>query len=180
MITDRHVLPLVPVVAIILLKYFPSNARGLTWIGWCALGVYGCYAIATTHDYYAGLRARVAAYQNLEARGVPSNQINGGLELDAWTQLELEGHMNNPLVRLPSDGYKPLHLGYPFWLSDYTPAIRPKYFLSWSNVDGLVSSDVAPLLFTTWLPPSPHKVLILTPAPGELTIRPTNPIPTGE
>jgi hypothetical protein len=159
--SDRHVLLVLPAAVVLALKLFESYRSRVPWFGWAVLGLYACYGIATTHDYYAGLRARVAAFDLLRSEGILPGKIDAGLEIDAWTQLELAGRMNNPLVRSPVDAYVPTPRTYPFWLSTYTTSLHPDYYLAWSGVPGLIRSPDKPILFSSWLPPFRRQVVIL-------------------
>ncbi len=77
LVFDRYCLPLVPCVAIPLLRYFRPRA-----IAWSLLVGYVAYGLASTQDNLALAGARRATIDRLEAAGVPSTEIAAGFEYD--------------------------------------------------------------------------------------------------
>src|SRR5206468_2472443 len=93
---DRYLILLLPAITLSLLLFYQARGKSRpSAFGWVLLGVFALYGIATTHDYYAMGRARLAAASALMASGVPRTQITAGLEYDGWTQIEKTGYMNN-------------------------------------------------------------------------------------
>jgi hypothetical protein len=158
---DRYMLPILPSLVIIALSLLQDNRRPIPLACWLAVCFAAGYSVATTHDYYAGLRARLAAFHSLEQAGVPRTHISGGFELDAETQLEQSGFLNNPLARLSGDSYRDLPKTTPYWFCTYTPSIEPEYILSWTPVPDLATSGLPPKVFHAWLPPFRREVVIL-------------------
>lgn len=112
LVFDRYALPLAPFLAIAILLWWQNapiqtGTRRLTWgIAAVVLGLYAIYAIASTQDVFALARARIEAMRRLEAVGVPPTNMDDGVEQMAWTQLEVDGHINNRNIRNPPDAYQ--------------------------------------------------------------------------
>jgi hypothetical protein len=163
---DRYLLPLIPLALIAVLLWIQTPARdSLSVANWSLLGIFAVYGVATSHDYYAALQARLTAFQRVKALGVASKNISGGLELDGWTQAEIAGRLYFPdpgsaasKREWPASGY---------WLLAYTPDIDPRYFLSWSEEPGLESASIPAVSFWAWLPPFRREVKILVPKAGK-------------
>jgi hypothetical protein len=156
---DRYLLPLVPLTLIVsLVMHQKMGGRSLGYANWGTLAVFALYAIATSHDYFAALNARVTAFRRLEDSGVERRQISGGLEMDGWTQAEAAGHLYLPDIKtataMPPSAY---------WFLRYTPDVVPRYFLSWSDERGMKNADVPGVTFRAWLPPFRREVKILVP-----------------
>jgi len=149
---DRYLLPLLPIalIAILLLNRTPALSN------WIVLAIFALYGVATTHDYFSELQARVTAFQNLRAIGIEERHISGGVELDGWTQAKLKGKMFLP----PKDAIPGPN---EYWLARLTPAIDPHYMLSWSVEPGTALASLPAVSFVTWLPPFRREVKILVP-----------------
>jgi hypothetical protein len=106
---DRYLLPMLPGLLIPLLWHYQQLIRDrIPVVGWVVLVAFGSYAVATTHDYLAAARARLAAATSVHATGVPRRHISAGIEYDGWTQIQ-EGryviiptfeYRRTPIVRL--------------------------------------------------------------------------------
>jgi hypothetical protein len=169
---DRHLLMLTPPLVYTTLWCLQRRGiHGAPPIAWCALTLSAAYSVATTHDYLSAGRARVAAASTLTAAGVPRTAISAGLEYDGWTELEENGYVNDARIQVPPGAYKakrtPVVPGtVRYWMLAWTPSIQPEYFVVYSPQPGLVDSGLAPVPFTTWLPPSTRRVVIQTNHPG--------------
>jgi len=157
---DRYLLPLVPVaiIAALLVTQNPSD-RSVRSANWVLLLIFSLYGIASTHDYFAALQARVTAFEKVEALGVAPRNIAGGLELDGWTQSEITSRVQSTVPR-PS---KPDTIYARNWFSVLAPDIDPRYYLSWSDEPGLKRAAVGGVSFWAWLPPFRREVKILVP-----------------
>lgn len=154
-IWDDYLLPWLPIFLILVVRVLWRPGIKLHWrLGGSALLVFAVYGIAATHDYYAESRARVQATERLEAAGIARRNVNGGFELDAWTQLMAAGHICRTDAQPPSGGST--------CPRGWTPMVDPHYYLAFSSVPGLVSSQFAPVSYFSWLPPFRRQVLILT------------------
>jgi len=169
---DRYLLPVLPGLLIPMLLHArrlagPSTRSHLA-TAWAVLAVFALYGVATTHDTIAIARARLAAADRLRAAGIPRSEICAGVEYDGWTQIDLAGFINDTRIKNPPDAADPVPRAssipfLDFWFSRFTPAVRPRYFVTLSNrTRGLLPSEFPPVPYTTWLPPFRREVLILT------------------
>jgi hypothetical protein len=163
---DRYFLPLFPlalIAALLMIQRLPGTS--LTLANWSLLAIFAVYGVATTHDYFASLGARVAAFQKVQALGVLPRQISGGFELDGWTEADAAGRVTYTSISTDlttsSSKLDPIRSGY--WFLSYTPDINPLYYLSWSEEPGLRSASLSAVRFETWLPPFGRDVKILIP-----------------
>ena len=163
---DRYLLPLLPAAALMLLWLYQQRIRDrVPRIAWLVAAVFGLYGVATTHDYLAAGRARLAAASVLTAAGVPRTSITAGLEYDGWTQIETGGYLNSPFIRSPANAYKaraedtyPPGLWYDLW--PFTPSITPEYFVVYSRQPMLVDTEFPPITYRAWLPFSIRSVYL--------------------
>jgi len=161
-IYDRYLLPLIPLVLIaVLLLNQRLSGTSPTAVNWALLALFAFYGIASSHDYFAGLQARVSAFQRVEAAGIAARNISGGLELDGWTQAQIAKRIYVPNPAATPTGQNSAGSG--FWFLTFTPDIHPKYFLSWSEEPGLRNASIAGVSFGAWLPPFGRQVKILVP-----------------
>jgi hypothetical protein len=165
---DRYVLPLVPLLAIGLLLVCRLEVTTKTLAaGFVGLLAFAAFGIAATHDYLAAARARLTAAQQIENSGVPRTSISAGLEYDAWTQMERSRHVD---FLAPVEGYRfqlPGLRTEHYWFWDYTPDVRPTYFVVYSEQPGLIMAKFPRVPFTAWLPPFRREVLVETLPPVE-------------
>ncbi|HEX7798263.1 MAG TPA: glycosyltransferase family 39 protein [Vicinamibacterales bacterium] len=163
---DRYLLPLLPAAALMLLWLYQQRIRDrVPLIGWLAAAAFGLYGVATTHDYLAAARARLAAASALTSAGVPRTSITAGLEYDGWTQIESGGYLNSPFIRFPANAYMrraddsyPPGLWYDLW--PFTPTITPEYFVVYSRQPMLVDTEYPPITYRAWLPFSIRSVYL--------------------
>lgn len=151
---DRYAIVLLPVLVIPLLWHCQQRVRQTpAAAAWAAIGVFACYGVAATHDYFAAGRARLQSATALTTAGVPRTRLTAGLEYDGWTELERSGHIQ---ARKPDeDRDYPIP---PYWFWEKTPSIDPQYFVVYSRIDGLQDSRFPPVPYTTWLPPFHRRV----------------------
>jgi hypothetical protein len=77
-IFDRYALPFIPLIVVCVLLSVQPMVKNISLAAYVWLFVAASYAIVTTHDYFATLRAREAAAEELEGRGVAPNQMSIG------------------------------------------------------------------------------------------------------
>jgi hypothetical protein len=167
-IYDRYLLGLMPFAIILLLLLHQRwIAVRLPAVTVAALSLFGLYAIAGTHDWFALNRARVAAVAQIRASGVPVTSIQGGFDYDGWTQVETAGYINDARLRNPANAYQvslsPLQLfpaGCRLDFAEYTPVIHPEYFVVFQPMTCLASSKYPPVRYRTWLPPFQREIYI--------------------
>jgi len=170
-IYDRYLLGLMPLAIIILLLLYQQwVAERLPGITIAALSLFGLYAIAGMHDWFALNRARVAAVAQIHALGVPITSVQGGFDYDGWTQIEAAGYINDPRILNPPDAYQPNLEQLRFQsqcrldFARYTPAIQPRYFVVFSVMPCLQVSGYRSVIYSTWLPPF-HRAIFIQEAP---------------
>jgi len=143
---DRYCLPLIPCLAIPLLR-----GRRLA-IGWPLLAVYIAYALASTHDNLALAAARRAAVERLESHGIPRTEIAAGFEYDFYTQLEEMGHVNRYGITNPPHAFNESQ--------GYTPALKCLYRLEYPRAAETIPSSLGAVDYIAWLPPFHRTVYI--------------------
>jgi hypothetical protein len=150
---DRHLLPFIPFAAIPLLMAFQyrGQARMPVW-SWMVLAVYAAYAVASTQEVNSLARARVAAIQKLEEAGIPARQIDGGFEHNLWTQLEVQGHVNDPRIRIPSDACNKTQ--------GPTPGLNFVYRLEYAKTPETTNTPFGSVAYFSLLPPFHRTVFI--------------------
>ncbi len=154
---DRYVLPLVPLMIILILLPFQSVMENVPVTAWVCLTSFATYGIVTTHDYFATLRARAEAGQQVVRQGLPRERVSIGLEHDAWMQLQLAGKMRPTLfgdeVRfdIPNRHW--------FWL--YTTSIQPDYVAVSSRRDSLPKGQLLYVPFTAWTFPFKRAIAVV-------------------
>ncbi len=159
---DRYVLPLLPVSIISILLVLRPHLRRVPLSAWACLLVLASYSVATTHDYFSALRARVSSAEALRKQGVPRTHISAGLEYDGWTQLQVAGridafgHGDHPNNGNATDT---------FWFWSYTKDVQPDYVALYSRVsEPFPPHRLSAMCFTTWMPPFRRLVVISTAA----------------
>jgi hypothetical protein len=161
---DRYLLPLPALIGLPLIIWLPAAGGMSRRLSYAITVLFVCYAIATTHDYFAGARARLAATEFLTDRNVSRQNITAGAESDGWTEISVHGHVNDPRIVIPSHTYTPVArastVAPQYWFWDETPAIRPSYYLVASPQPGLSIVPDASVDFATWMPPFRRRVYI--------------------
>ncbi len=158
LVFDRYALPLIPPLTIVLLaaaQSSPAAGQRTRWaspIAWGLLAIFACYALASTQDMLALMRAKAAAVARLRAVGAPPTAITAGFEYDYWTQLNADGWINSPFITNPTHPYDP-NLGP-------RPAIRADY-----RLESALDLDTEPTGFgsveyISWLPPFHRQIRI--------------------
>ena len=150
-IFDRYLLPILPLAATILLlavdpeKYGSVVRRPAMPVALALLVVLGSYAILSSQDLWGLARARVTATRKLEAAGVPRTAVDAGSEYNAWTELQLSGHLNSRWVVNPPGAYRP-------GLSQ-TPSVVPQYRLEYAPTAETTSTEFGSVPYFSLLPP---------------------------
>jgi hypothetical protein len=148
---DRYMLPILPLVMLVILSQLARYGRRLPIAAWSCLAVFACYGVATTHDYFASVRARLAAAHAIESGGVGRDHISAGFEYDGWTELERSEYVKVAQYTdfLGDDSAK----GFWYWFWNHTPNLWPDFVIL--NRDSAEPRNVGELKvdFRTWLPP---------------------------
>jgi hypothetical protein len=84
---DRYSLDSAWALVLVLPLIVPWERRAARAVSVVALIAMAWFSIASVHDYFAWNRARWTAYDSLRKRGVPPEQIDGGVEIIGWEEL---------------------------------------------------------------------------------------------
>ncbi len=153
-IFDRHAMPFFPLVALCLLYSLQTRISRIPATSYVCLAIFASYAVITTHDYAAALRARAQAATSLVQRGIPKNVISAGFEHDGWLQLETVGKIGTML-------YDKEHYYGRFWFWYFTTALQHDYVTVSYRLDDAVSHAILQVPFTTWTYPFHRKMVML-------------------
>ena len=157
---DRYLLPLMPCVSIVLFLMFEACHRQAAVLrrramplAWGVLCIWASYAVLSTQDYWSLARARVTATRKLEGAGIPRATIDGGMEYNFWTQLQINGLLNYHWMKNPPGAYRP-GLGI-------TPEVVPVYRLEYEAKPGeSVPTEYGSVPYFSFLPPFHKQVAI--------------------
>ncbi len=164
---DRYLIPLVGLFLIPLLRFYQEqvNERPPAFC-FVVLALFWGYAVASTHDYFAMNRARLAAAQEVLKTGVPRTELQAGWELDGQTQIDQAGYIDDPRIQVPVGAYQPVKPSTLLPLTCQTqwsllvPVIHPRYFLVFSPQSCLAASVFAPVSYSAWWPPFRRQIYI--------------------
>jgi hypothetical protein len=148
---DRHLLPLIPCLAIPLLAVIAPTGRA-TVVAWVSLAVFAAYGIASTQDEIARARAVWLAIGQLRSLGVPKGHLDGGFEFDSWTELEVAGHVNDDRVTVPAGAYDPAHGELPHYFALYRVQYEPR--------PDTVPAASGTIRYFTLIPPFHHQIYL--------------------
>ncbi len=154
---DRYMLPLVPLAILALLMQFARYERRIPMAAWCCLLVFSCYGVATTHDYFAATRTRIAMARGLEETGIGRDRISAGFEYDGWTLVKRSGHVRVAQYEDRfTDNYRE---GFWFEFWNHAPDFRPDFvILNW-NSEQPVHGGESHAEFRAWMPPFRRSVV---------------------
>jgi 4-amino-4-deoxy-L-arabinose transferase-like glycosyltransferase len=150
---DRHLLPLIPFVGIlILLGQQKAGLQKAPVSSWIALVILAAYGIAATQEVSTLARTRVVAIRLLKDRGIDDPQIDAGFEHSYWTQADRFGHINDARLRNPPGAYNPNE--------GPTPGLKFTYRLESHLTSYTRPSSFGSLYYFSWLPPFHREVRI--------------------
>ena len=162
---DRYVLPVLPLVILLLSRKRPEHSRLAMSVGAVLVALWGMYGVAITHDMFATLRARREAVDRLVAQDVPRTSITGGVEIDGLTQIDAQGFIANPMVKNPPEVRAAFRrrsdLPIRHWFLNNTPAIKPRFWISLSPIEGFREAALPPVEYERWLPPRRHCIHVI-------------------
>jgi hypothetical protein len=137
MVFDRYLIPLLFFALLLLVRYYQQQvSRQLPRYSVLLLSVVALYGVGATHDTFVMLRARMNAVHELEARGVPDAQIDGGWEFNTWAILNRSADLRidektksqfstavaeNPEVICKPEFSEKLRTGFPKYALSYDP-----------------------------------------------------------
>ncbi len=165
---DRYLVYLPPFALLLLLSLFQriGNPR-LGSLAWITLGLLGFYTVTTTHDLFAVYRANLQAIAEIRHTGVPRDQISGGTEFNAYTQMTEGGVVHAGGIRLPNGSIFQGRRGAPHtacWQPslELFPMVHPRFAVAYPGSPCTPAPGFAPVTFTTWLPPFHRTALVVT------------------
>ena len=145
---DRYLLPVLPFAAASALAVSPRlRPSAPAWV--LAVAVAG-YSVAGTHDYMAWNRARHQAVGWLHARGAVPEEIDGGMEYNAWHLAAGSGSW--PTKEEARPGQEDSKKSW-WWVAD------DRYVLSFRPLAGY--SQINSFAHSRWLAPGGGSVLVL-------------------
>ena len=155
---DRYMLPLIPLAFIAIMMQAGRGRSRPPTAAWICLFVFSAYAVATTHDYYARLRAQIEAAHRVEAGGVGRNLVSAGFEYDGWTQMKSGEPTALPPYRDPVAADAAKGFWFDFW--DRATALDPEYVaLNWTRPEAPPAGELA-VEFRAWMPPFRRTVVM--------------------
>lgn len=164
---DRHLLPLLAVLLLVLTRYYQERVRAnLPLASAFLIIIFGAFSIAAAHDEFALYRGYAKAVGEILSSGAPATAILGPWEFIGWTEIENSGYINGPWIRVPEGAYAPqparvlpatCDKGLIKFLS-WAPAIKPVYAISLNP--GECSGQIAfpPVNYRTWVAPHTNSI----------------------
>ena len=165
-IFDRYLVCILPLLLMLLIRTYQDTVSSMMPTLTLALVIlFAGYGVAALHDTFASLRAELSVTQRMQNAGVPRGEIDAGWVANGLAQVELGGHIDNPLVKVPAPSRRPpLKEQYApecaNWFDSLAPAIKARYFLVFKPTDCFTSSQFSPTTFQTWLPPFRHTIYV--------------------
>jgi hypothetical protein len=150
---DRHLLLILPIGALLLLRFFQDRVQpDLPRASLILVGLLAVYSVAGTHDAFSAYRARIVAIAELRAAGIPDNAIDAGMEHDLMIHIERFGYVNSPELPAPlpiqftalPEFCQPRSAGL-------APEMVPGYKLSFDPEACGGPSGFAPVTYRGWL-----------------------------
>jgi hypothetical protein len=164
---DRYLLGILPIgIALLLVVYERRFAKALPRSSAAVLALFALYTVFATHDWFALNRARVRAVNVVHERGIPFTQIQGGFELDGWTEIQTAGFINygqlsnRALEHRPSAPENDLAAACRLNFAQFTPHVVPQYFVVFQPMPCLADSDLSPVGYRAWLPPFSRAIYV--------------------
>ncbi len=163
---DRYLIFVLPAAVFAVLRHQQGQVgERVAAAGGITLALFALYGIATTHDYLAMGRARLAAATELTKSGVPRTDIMAGFEYDGWTQLEQTGYYNDHrITNPPGAGHAVVRPAWPMaghsYFTNDVPSIRYDYFITLTPQSELAPTRFPNVSYMTWLPPSHRTISI--------------------
>jgi hypothetical protein len=164
MVFDRYLLPLLFLSLLFIVRFYQERvSRQLPGYTVVMLAIAASFSVAETHDAFAMLRARLAAAQELQARGVPNTEIDGGWQFNFWTQLTTFGFLKpqEEGVALPLAPTDPALACEPIFAAS-TPGLHPEYALSYDPNGCGGQIGVPAVRYREWLGPREVSIYVVS------------------
>jgi hypothetical protein len=162
---DRHILPMLPLVILEVLRRISRFARTVPVFAWAVAVVFAGYGVVLTHDYFSGMRARIAAAEALQRTGVPRNHISAGFEYDGWTQVSRTGRVRVGAYIDHMTSYADRGYWIDFW--SHSPGFEPEFVILNDDPGTPVGAGIFKTPFQTWT--APHEVAVVVWRRSDLT-----------
>lgn len=163
---DRYFVCVMPILLLLLIRtYQVQFHKRLPAVAAAVVCIFSLYSVAELHDWFAGLRANIAAVSKLESAGIPRSMIDAGWLANGLAQVELGGYVNNPGIQVPASAFHPIE---PVkrspkcanWFDVMSPAIRERYVFTLSSTPCFRSTSFSPTTYSTWLPPFQYTLFV--------------------
>ncbi|MGO8756899.1 MAG: ArnT family glycosyltransferase [Terracidiphilus sp.] len=177
----RYLLPVAAICLLVLSRYYQERVEAnLPMASFVLVVLIGALSVVYTHDKFAMYRGWAAATDEIRSAGVPATAIWGPMEFEGWTEIEEDGHIDDPKIRVPDNAYTPPRARMfpptcrddgdraPLSFLDLTPAIKPVYATSSNPEDCDGPAGFPPVIYRTWMTPHNHLVYIVR-APAALS-----------
>ena len=155
---DRHMLPVIGLLILGVLQRFSCHGRRIPLAACGCFVFFAFYGVATTHDYFASLRARAAAAHLVENTGVSRDHVGAGFEYDAWTEVTLSGTVRVAQYQDRFANDAPKGFWFEFW--DHTPHIHPDYVVLNLKEGERPLGAISTVQFHTWLAPRRRMLVV--------------------
>jgi hypothetical protein len=133
-------------------------------LGWLLVGFFSLRGIAILHDEFADTRTRLDAIALLQQTGVSRERITSKWVIDGWEQIERQGYVNDPRIRVPADAYRadgPYDYPDPKF-RDQFPAIRPDFMVvDEREITPGHSGNFQRFPFTAWWRPPYRRTIVI-------------------
>ena len=164
-IFDRYLLALVAVMVLCVVRFYQRLFGDLPIITHIAIATAALIGVVAMHDGFVYNRARLTAIDEVRQSGIPRDQIRGGMEYDAWTQIEDTGYVNDTRLASPTGAYQPTPAPTvppecQFFFSEHTPSVVGRFGLSYSPLPCYRLAPFAAVTYSTWLPPQQRQIFI--------------------
>ena len=165
MVFDRYLLPLLFFFALLLGRVYQERvSRQFPRYAFAVLAIVTIYSIGATHDAFSNLRARLRAAQELEARGIPDAEIDGGWEFNTWVALQTYGFLlpyegEGTVPPFPKD---PTAVPCTPLFSASIPGLHAKYALSDIPTGCGGQIGIPPVHYREWFGPRDENIYIVS------------------
>ena len=180
LVFDRYLLVVIPIASIAICFGWRDrlNRTRPALAAWLVLGLFAVGGVAVTFDHFAELRARLAVAGLLEREGVPRTWMVNSIGFDAWSQLEVAGHLNDDRIIRPAGAYRPDPLkkekSEVYWFLPQLPGVEPHWLVMNVRSPADVLPDDRMFRFRALLPPR-QRVLVIRHQPWPPTTAATMP-----
>jgi hypothetical protein len=133
-------------------------------LGWLLVGFFALRGIAILHDEFADTRTRLEAISLLQRQGVSRERITSKWVIDGWEQIEREGYVNDPRIRVPADAYRAdVPYDYPDpKFRDQFPVLRPDFMVvDEREITPGDSRQFPRFPFTAWWRPPYRRTIVI-------------------